>query len=377
VPQQPEESEEQEGLIMYPKMVVNLKKLQQNLDAVAAITKDRGSCSLMIVTKGMCADPEMAKMIAADPKVDYMADSRVKNLASYVDIAHQGGKKTVLLRIPMHDEVEDVVKYADISFNSELSTLRLLNKAAADAGKVHDIVLMIDLGDLREGIFFQNPELIDEAVDEIMAMEHINLYGIAVNLTCYGAIIPKYENLSQLVEIAESIESRTGHKLQMVSGGNSSSIYLVDKGELPEGINNLRLGEAFLLGNDTAYETDLPGTTGDALILEAQIVELKEKPSLPIGEVGVDAFGEKPYYEDRGIMKRAIIAVGKQDTDLGSMTPVDPQIEIMGGSSDHTILDVTHCDKDYQVGDVVSFTLGYGGMLKVATSPYVSREYVK
>lgn len=362
---------------MYPKLVIDLKKLQGNLDAVAEITKDRGGCSLMIVTKGLCADPEMAGLVARDPKVDYMADSRVKNLASYADIARANGKKTVLLRIPMHDEVEGVIQYADISFNSELSTIRLLNEEAGRVGKVHDIVLMIDLGDLREGIFFRNEDLIWEAVEEILQMEHINLYGIAVNLTCYGAIIPKYDNLSQLVDIARKIEEKYDVRLQMVSGGNSSSIYLIDKGELPEGINNLRLGEAFLLGNDTAYETDLPGTVGDTVTLQAQIVELKEKPSLPIGEVGVDAFGQKPYYEDRGIMKRAIIAVGKQDTDLGSMTPTDPQIEIMGGSSDHTILDVTHCDRDYKVGDIVTFELGYGGMLKVATSPYVEREYVR
>ena len=93
--------------------------------------------------------------------------------------------------------------------------------------------------------------------------------------------------------------------------------------------------------------------------------------------MGVDAFGEKPYYEDRGIMKRAIIGIGKQDTDLGSMTPCDPQVEIMGGSSDHIILDVTHCDKAYQVGDIVEFELGYGGMLKTATGPYVEKVYVK
>lgn len=210
-----------------------------------------------------------------------------------------------------------------------------------------------------------------------MAMDNINLYGIGVNLTCYGAIIPKNENLSQLVEIAGKLEAKYDIKLEMVSGGNSSSIYLVDKGELPAGINNLRLGESFLLGNDTAYETKLPGTVSDALILQAQIIELKEKPSLPIGEVGVDAFGEKPYYEDRGIMKRAIIGIGKQDTDLGSMTPCDPQVEIMGGSSDHIILDVTHCDKEYKVGDIVEFELGYGGMLKTATSAYVEREYIR
>ena len=361
---------------MYPKLQINLKKLEDNLNACAAIT-ERGGCSLMIVTKGLCADPEMVRMVAQNPSAEFIADSRVKNIATFADMAHENGKKTVLLRIPMHCEVEEVVKYVDLSFNSELSTIRLLNEAAAKAGKVHDILLMIDLGDLREGIFFQNEDLIWEAVEEILKMENINLYGIGVNLTCYGAIIPKNDNLSQLVEIAGRIEEKYGIRLEMVSGGNSSSIYLVDKGELPAGINNLRLGESFLLGNDTAYETKLPGTVSDGLILQAQIIELKEKPSLPIGEVGVDAFGEKPYYEDRGIMKRAIIGIGKQDTDLGSMTPVDPQVEIMGGSSDHIILDVTHCDKEYKVGDIVEFELGYGGMLKTATSAYVEREYIK
>jgi len=362
---------------MYPKLVINLKKLEDNLNAVGEMTTERGKCSLMIVTKALCADKEMVKMVAANQYVDFVADSRTKNLESIADIVREQGKKTVLLRIPMHSEVAEVVKYVDLCFNSELSTIRLINEEAAKAGKVQDILLMIDLGDLREGIFFQNEDLIFEAVEEILAMENINLYGIGVNLTCYGAIIPKNENLSNLVAIGQKLEAKYGIKLEMVSGGNSSSIYLVDKGELPAGINNLRLGESFLLGNDTAYETKLPGTVSDALTLQAEIIELKEKPSLPIGEVGVDAFGEKPYYEDRGIMKRAIIGIGKQDTDLGSMTPIDPQVEIMGGSSDHIILDVTHCDKEYKVGDIVEFELSYGALLKCATSAYVERAYVK
>lgn len=362
---------------MYPRLVVDLKKLEGNLDAVAKITKDEGNCSLMIVTKGLCADPEMAKMVAGHKAVDFMADSRVMNIKTYAEEARKNGKKTVLLRIPMHSEVADVAKYVDLSFNSELSTIRLLNEEAKKLDLVHNILLMIDLGDLREGIFYQNEDLIFQTVEEILAMENINLYGIGVNLTCYGAIIPKNDNLSNLTALAAKIEEKFQIKLEMVSGGNSSSIYLVGKGELPAGINNLRLGESFLLGNDTAYGEKLPGTVGDALVLEAQIVELKEKPSLPIGEVGVDAFGQKPYYEDRGIIKRAIIAVGKQDTDIDSMEPLDEKIDILGGSSDHIILDVTKSDKEYKVGDVVAFTLGYGGMLKTATSAYVEKAYVK
>jgi len=219
---------------MYPKLVIDLKKLENNLNAVGEMTKVRGNCSLMIVTKALCADQEMVKMVAANDYVDFVADSRTKNLASIADIVRGEGKKTVLLRIPMHSEVAEVVKYVDLCFNSELSTIRLINEEAAKTGKVQDILLMIDLGDLREGIFFQNEELIFEAVEEILAMENINLYGIGVNLTCYGAIIPKYENLSKLVEIGEKLEKKYGIKLEMVSGGNSSSIYLVDKGELPD-----------------------------------------------------------------------------------------------------------------------------------------------
>lgn len=360
---------------MFPRLIIDKSKLQGNLNAVAKITKEKGGCTLMIVTKGLCADPEMVKLAASHPQVDFLADSRVKNIATYADLARKSGKETVLLRLPMECEIPEVIKHVDISFNSELSTLKLLDQEAGKQGKTHKVVLMLDLGDLREGIFFKEEDEIYRAVEEILAMKHIALYGIGVNLTCYGAIIPKNDNLSQLSSWAEKIEKKFGIKLQMVSGGNSSSIYLIEKGELPAGVNNLRLGEAFLLGNDTAYGAKLPGCVGDALTVEAQIVELKEKPSLPIGEVGVDAFGQKPYYEDRGIIKRAIIAIGQQDTDPGSMEPLDPKIDILGASSDHMILDVSRSDRRYQVGDVLEFTVGYGGMLKTATSPYVTTAY--
>lgn len=361
---------------MYPKVTIDLSKLKNNLDAVSKITKNDGGCSLMIVTKGMCADAKLVEMLAENPNVDFVADSRIKNIATYSSLVRNSGKQTVLLRIPMQSEVEQVIEYVDLSFNSEIPTISLLNDEAKKKNITHKILLMIDLGDLREGIFFKDEDIIFDSVEKINAMENIELYGIGVNLTCYGAIIPENENLSKLVEIGRKIEEKFGISLNMISGGNSSSIYLIGKGELPEGINNLRLGESFLLGNDTAYETKLPGTVDDTLILKAEIIELKNKPSLPIGKIGVDAFGEKPYYEDRGLMDRAIIGIGKQDVDLGSLTPIDEQIEIMGGSSDHIIIDVTKADKRYKVGDILEFKLGYGGMLKVMTSPYVEKEYI-
>jgi predicted amino acid racemase len=356
---------------MYPRLVFDLSKVKQKLDTISNLVK-KGGCSLMIVTKSFCADRRMAELIAAHPGVDYFADSRIQNIKNYCDLP----KETVLLRLPQPWEVEEVVRYADISFNSEISTIRHLNEEAAKQDRIHRIVLMIDLGDLREGLFFRERDTIYEMVEEILKLSNIQLFGLGVNLTCYGAIIPKHDNLSILVQLAEDIRARYNLELPMVSGGNSSSLYLIEKGELPEGINNLRIGEAFILGNETAYGQCIAGTNGDAIVLEAQIIELKTKPSVPIGEAGMDAFGQRPVYEDRGNIKRAILAIGKQDADIDSMTPIDPDIDILGASSDHLIMDVTPSKKEYKVGDVISFTLGYGGLLKAATSNYVNRTYI-
>lgn len=361
---------------MYPRLTINLKKLKQNLDAVAKITTQQGDCSLMIVTKGMCADEKVVTLVLDDERVGYLADSRIENIKTFAEKAASKGKETVLLRLPMHCEIEDVIRYVDLSFNSEISTIRLLSEEAVRQEKTHKILLMIDLGDLREGIYCEDELAIFEIVAEIFKLENIDLIGVGVNLTCYGAIVPKNNNLSLLVDIAEKLEKKFGVKLKMRSGGNSSSIYLIWGSQLPSGINNLRLGEGFMLGNETAFGEDIPNTVRDALILEAQIIELQEKPSLPIGEASVDAFGQKPCHEDKGIMKRAILAIGKQDTDDGSMTPQDKDVDILGCSSDHFILDVSKSSMDYKVGDIISFEIGYGSLLRASTSKYVHKHYI-
>lgn len=354
---------------MYPRLMIDLEKIKNNVRVMRELT-DRGKVQLGIVTKSFTADRKTVEAVV-EQGVDFLADARIENIKGYADL----GVPTLLLRITQPCEIEEVIKYATISLNSELSTIQKMNEEAKKQHKTHKVVLMVDLGDLREGIFFENEEEILQVAEAIHKLENIELHGVGVNLTCYGAVIPKNDNLSILVKIARKIEERLGIKLEMISGGNSSSIYLIDRGELPEGINSLRIGEAFILGNETAYGARVEGTVDDAVILQAQLVEVKHKPTLPIGEIGKDAFGQVPYYEDKGIAKRGILALGKQDTDLDSMTPLDPKIDIMGGSSDHTIVDLTHSDKDYQVGDIVEFKLGYGALLKLFTSKYVDRAY--
>ena len=355
----------------YPRLVINLKKLQKNLETLAE--KVHGAnCSLAIVTKVFCADKKIVDFLLKSDSVNYLADSRIKNLKVYAG----KGKETMLLRFPQLCEIKETVRYANISLNSEIKTIRLLNEEAGRQNKKHKIVFMIDLGDLREGIFFKNEDFIFSIVEEVMNMSNIIFAGLGTNLTCYGAVIPRNENLSQLVCFAQRIEEKYKVKLEIVSGGNSSSYYLIGKGELPKGINNLRLGESFVLGNETAYSTHIDGTYTDAVILEAQVIELQVKPSYPVGEVGVNAFGERVEFVDRGLQKRAILAIGRQDTDADNIVPIDDGIEILGSSSDHLIVSVTNSKIDYTVGDVITFKMHYSAVLRSFTSKYVSRQWV-
>ena len=353
---------------MYPRLEINIDKLKNNVRILHDICQTY-NIDMAMVTKSYCAIPQVVEELCEE-YVDYIADSRIENLKN---LSHINLPK-ILLRIPMLSEVEEVIKYSDISFNSEMKIIYSLNEEAKKQDIVHKIVVMVDLGDLREG-YFKEEDLFN-SIEEILRLSNIELYGIATNLTCYGAIIPSYNNLGRLANLAKEIESKYQINLQFVSGGNSSSIDLMMSGNIPKGINNLRLGEAIVLGRETAYGKNLKGTYQDAFKLVCEIVELKEKPSLPIGEVGVDAFGNKPVYEDKGIIKRAIVAIGKQDIDITSIHPIDSQIEILGASSDHMILNISECDKEYNIGDKVEFSIKYGALVSTCTSKYVNKEIV-
>lgn len=354
---------------MYPRLTINGAKLTENARFLADKCHRQG-LTAMGVTKVFCADPRLAACLIQGG-IDFLADSRVENLKKLQEFS----APKVLLRLPMLSEVDGVVRLADISLNSELATIEALHHAAKDLGKRHKIILMIDLGDLREGIW---PADFDATVKAILALDHIELYGLGVNLTCYGGVVPKHENLAQLVDFAVRLRVDYGVDVKMVSGGNSSSLYLLDlegPEALPVGINNLRLGEALVLGRETAYGDVIAGTHQDVFTLEAQIIELKEKPSVPIGEIGMDAFGNKPTFVDKGLRRRAILGVGRQDVNVSNLVPRDPRIEIIGASSDHLIVDVTEVPT-LVTGDIVSFDVEYGALLSLATSPYVEKVMV-
>lgn len=352
----------------YPRIEINLSKLQHNVKTITDKCKENG-IKVAGVTKVFCADKKLVKAYV-DGGVSYLADSRLQNFQRLKDFS----LPKILLRLPMISEAEEVVKYADASLNSEIETIRALSREAVKIGKKHEIILMVDLGDLREGYFYEDD--LYKSAEEIKKLEGVELIGIGTNLTCYGGVIPTPENLGRLVEIKNNLEKNHDVKLKIISGGNSSSIPLLYDGTIPEGINNLRLGESLVLGRETAYGKDIEETFNDVFKLVIEAIEIKDKPSLPVGEIGKDAFGNVPVFEDKGIRKRMICAIGRQDLLPDDITPYDKEITVIGSSSDHLILDITNSKIKYEVGDKLEFGLKYGGILRGMTSEYVKKVYV-
>lgn len=348
----------------YPRVVADMPKLTENAGTIVQWCQQAG-VSVTFVGKCIAEEPKVLSQVLA-MQIHSVGDSRLENLSGL-----NTELPKMLLRIGMPDTAEEIVAIANISLQSEIKTIQALNQAAGKLGVVHKVILMIDLGDLREGIMFTDSEKILATAQTILNSENLELYGVGTNLTCYGSIVPDETNLGNLCSIADMIRDRFQVELPVISGGNSSSLNLLQKGTMPGKINHLRIGEAILLGTDTSTGKKFPQLHDDAFLLEAELIEVQEKPSFPIGERSVDAFGKEREYIDHGQMRRGILAVGRQDVPPEELIPVEKEITVMGGSSDHLIVDLGTYPAE--VGDVLQFKLTYGALLAAYTSKYVGK----
>lgn len=351
-----------------PHVSVDLEKVEQNARAITDLCSTHG-ISVTGVTKGSCGAPEVARAMLRGG-VSSLGDSRVENLARLREAGIEA--PLMLLRIPPLSRVDEVVALADLSLNSELRVLAGLSEAAQRRGRVHPVIAMVDLGDLREGIW---PDDLVPFARELEALPGVRLVGLGANLTCYGGVIPTPENMGRLVELAGAVEEGCALRLLWISGGNSSALPLIAAGGMPTRVNHVRIGEAILLGRETLHRAPWPGTFQDAFLLHAEVIELKEKPSVPMGERGEDAFGHLPEFPERGALRRALLNVGREDVEVEGLVPRDPRLHVLGASSDYLIVDVTQAGDELRVGDELGFSLGYGALLAAMDSSYVEKRY--
>lgn len=353
----------------YPRVCCDLNKLRDNVECWARLLHDEGR-SFFAVTKGVCAHGPIVQMLE-ESACDGFADARIQNLA-----AIQSQKPRLLLRIAQSWEISEVIEHAEMSFQSEAETIGLLGKEAARQQKRHGVILALDMGDLREGCFFQNEADILQTARAVLAEPWLELCGVGTNLGCFGGVKTTPENMAQLLAVAKKLRKELNIPLPWVSGMSTAAEPMLLAGTMPRAVNHGRFGEVWLVGYDSVSCQAVPGMHPDAFIFRAQLIECKEKPSKPIGEIGGDAFGHVIERPDRGPMRRGLLACGVQDIDRDCLFPLDERVQILGGSSDHTIVDLG-CAPEYGVGDVLEFRMRYGALLRAYTSAYVEKEYIE
>nr|WP_222427086.1 alanine/ornithine racemase family PLP-dependent enzyme [Hyella patelloides] len=349
-----------------PRIEITLSQIEHNARMLCELYGQQG-ISLMGVSKAVLGEPLIAEAMLQGG-VKFIADSRLENIQRMINARIPA--QFVLLRTAP-SQAESVVENVDISLNTEIETLEKLNYYASLQNKIHQIILMVEMGDLREGIL---PDDIFLFIKKVLDLPHLKIIGLGCNLACYGGIKPDNQKMLQLSELTDEIEKKFPINLSLISGGNSANYKWYKSTNNVGRINNLRLGESILLGCETVKGQTIPELHTNAFKLIAEVIESKVKPSLPFGEIGRDAFGNIPVFRDRGRHRRAIIALGKQDTLISGLSP-NQDLEILGASSDHVVLD---CKNSYlKVGVGVNFNLDYGSLLTAMTSPFIKKQFIK
>lgn len=341
----------------------DLDKVEQNTRVLVDRLASTG-IRVTGITKAVLGSPEVAAAMLRGGACG-LGDSRVPNLARLA--SHDRSPLRTLIRSPMLSQAGRVVGVADVSLNTEAAVLAALDRAASRQKRTHGIVLMVELGDLREGI------ALDEAPDAVRTvLDHscLRLVGLGANLACQNGVVPDDRNMGVLTGLVENIEALHGISLDVVSGGNSANLKWALNTDDVGRIDELRLGEAILLGVDPLDRTPIPGLHTDAFTLTAEVIEVAIKPAQPWGDRAQAAFGEAPVRAGNGTVHQAILALGHQDVDPTGLRP-PPGITILGMSSDHVVVDLG--DHPVAVGDEIDFGVAYSALLRAMTSPFVTK----
>lgn len=342
-----------------PRIEVDLAKIRRNTQTLVSLLGPRG-IGLTGVTKAVCGHPAIAQAML-DGGASGLADARISNVQR-LRAAGMTGSIT-LIRTPMISQADQVVQSCEVSYNTETLVISALAAAAIRTGKVHGVVLMVEMGDQRDGIL---PENLADIAQQVMQMPGVALKGICANFACLNGRAPTASQMSALCDLANEIEGVCGPFLKIVSGGNSAGLPWA-LGEHATGrVNDLRLGEAILLGVEPVSGDRIDGLYTDAFTLVAEVIETEaESPTFPIDLI--DPTTERlRIVTASGASARMILAMGHQDTDiLGLTMPVGSTL--IGATSDHLVIGTLL--SLLKVGSEVRFQMDYNALMHAMAAP--------
>ena len=346
---------------------IKLSSITANARAIVRMCARYG-IEVVGVTKGCCGMPQVAQAML-DGGVAALADSRLTNIRRMREAGITA--PMMLIRSPGPSKVAEAVALANVSLNSELEVIEALAWEARSQGKLHQVILMVDVGERREGFM---PHEVADAARRVEALEGIHLLGLGSNVGCMTGVLPSEKNLALLVELVRRVEEVIGRKLAVVSGGSTTHLLALEEGIIPPEVNQLRVGEGILLGRNARDDGPLPYARQDAFTLAAEIIEVKWKPGAPEGELSSSHLWEGDIPPQGSLRLRAVAAVGLQDVRVDKLIPRLRGARIVGASSDHLVLDVTDSPEALKVGDWVEFDLLYPALMTAMASPYVEKS---
>lgn len=351
-------------------ITLNVNKLKDNFNFLNKIFK-RNDIQWSIVSKLLCGNKDYLKEVL-NLGIKQICDSRVSNLKIIKEI--KPDIETIYIKPPAKLSISDVVKYADISMNTEIETIQMLSEEAQKQQIKHKIIIMIELGELREGVMGED---FIEFYEKVFKMQNIEVVGLGANLSCLYGVLPNQDKLIQLSLYEQLIEAKFNKQIPYVSGGSSVTIPLIFQSLLPKGINHFRVGETLFLGTDVYNNTTLERMHADVFRLYSEIIELIEKPVVPMGEMGTNVEGHSYDFDEKMIGKtthRAIIDIGLLDVEEKHIEPVDEELSFVGASSDMLVIDLGENKNNYKVGDILEFTMDYMGALRIINSRYIEKR---
>ena len=346
------------------------QKLIENYTFLDALFKER-NINWGVVTKLLCGNTIYIQEVI-DLGVMEMHDSRISNLKKIKKL--KPSIQTVYIKPPSKLNIEKIVQYADVSFNTEIYTIKLLSEESKKQNKTHKIIIMIEMGDLREGVL---GEELMSFYEQVFSLPNIEIRGIGTNLNCLSGVMPTQDKLIQLSLYKQLIEAKFNVKIPWVSGGTSVAIPLMLKNIRPMAVNHFRVGEALFFGKDLFTGETMEGMHNDTFKLFAEIIEITEKSNIPSGELGENVAGNTFEIQENVDLSetslRAILDFGLLDMQPQYLKPTDDAINIIDSSSDMTVIDISFSKNKYQVGDLVSFDLQYMGALYLLNSNYIDK----
>ena len=353
---------------MYPRVEIDAAGVLRNFGVVSAMSGAAG-ISVSVVTKALAGYRPLVELLVGAGAAS-IGEAHIHNLRQWDDLAVEKW----MIRLPLVSQADLVVRYSDVSLNTEVATIRALGRAGVAQGRTHKVVLMVETGDTREGILVDDVARVCDQVEDIAGVE---LYGLGTEFGCYSDVVPSTDKMNEFVEVVRDTQTRLGRRL-VVSGGSSNVLKMLEDGLVPGEINHLRLGEALWTGRAANYLTPLPGGSLDPFTLSAEIIEVQEKPSMPEGPraPGEIPVAGDPRFPDLGVRKRALVAVGKQDVGVQHLVPCDPDVRVLEASSDVFVADITDCSNTYRVGDILRFKMDYSAILPAMVSQFVEKEII-